>query len=129
MNYFEITQIIDNGLFFYYLCLMGKAKFKFNNGNVAILCSNCDKIVKKGHEFTEEEWSALEGKGNVPSTYCEDCKDKVVDLDEIMKDPKNNLGMLKDIVPMLAENPEFKENLIQILSEKMFNKINPNNGK
>lgn len=105
---------------------MGTAKFKFNNGNMAILCSNCDKIVKTGKDFTEQEWAALEGKGDVASVYCEECKDKVVDIDEIVKDPKNNIGILKDIVPMLMENPEFKENLIQIVSEKMLNNLDPN---
>lgn len=103
---------------------MGTAKFKFNNGNMAILCSNCDKIVKTGKDFTEQEWAAMEGKGDVKSVYCDECKDKVVDLDEIIKDPKSELGILKDIIPMLAENPEFKENLVQIISEKMFNNLN-----
>jgi hypothetical protein len=103
---------------------MGTAKFKFNNGNMAILCSNCDKIVKTGKDFTEQEWKALEGKGEISSVYCNECKDKVVDLDEILKNPKNDLGRLKDIIPMLAQNPEFKENLVQIISEKMLNNIN-----
>ena len=103
---------------------MGTAKFKFNNGNMTILCSNCDKIVKTGKDFTEQEWAALEGKGDVTSIYCGDCKDKVVDIDEIINDPSSKLGVLKDIVPMLAENPEFRENLVKIISEKMLNNIN-----
>ena len=105
---------------------MGTAKFKFNNGNMAIICSNCDKIVKTGKDFTEQEWAAMEGRGDVKSVYCDECKDKVIDIDEIVKDPKNNLGVLKDIVPMLAENPEFRENLVKIISEKMLNNINLN---
>lgn len=105
---------------------MGTAKFKFNNGNMAILCSNCDKIVKTGKDFTEQEWAALEGKGDIASVYCEDCKDKVIDMDDIIKDSKNNLGVLKDIIPMLAESPEFRENLVKIISEKMLNNINLN---
>lgn len=115
--------------YFSYFCFMGKAIFKFNNGNASILCSNCDKVVKTGKDFTEKDWSGLEGKGDVKSIYCDDCKDKVIDLDEIMKEPNTNLGHLKYIVPMLAENPEFKENLIKIISEKMFNNININDGK
>ena len=103
---------------------MGTAKFKFNNGNMAILCSNCDKIVKTGKDFTEQEWAAMEGRGDVKSVYCDECKGKVIDIDEIVNDPKNNLGILKDIVPMLAENPEFRENLVRIISEKMLNNIN-----
>jgi hypothetical protein len=102
---------------------MGTAKFKFNNGNMAILCSNCDKIVKTGKDFTEQEWKALEGKGDVESVYCVDCKDKVVDLDKIING-ENNLGHLKDIVPMLAQSPDFKESLIQIMSEKILGSIN-----
>lgn len=106
---------------------MGTAKFKFNNGNMAILCSNCDKVVKTGKDFTEQEWAAMEGKGNVKSIYCDSCKDVVIDLDEIIKDPKNTkLSALKDIVPMLSEDPEFRENLIKIVSEKMLNNINLN---
>lgn len=109
---------------------MGTAKFKFNNGNMAILCSNCDKIVKTGKDFTEQEWAAMEGKGSVKSIYCDDCKDVVIDLDEIIEDPKSNLGSLKDLIPILSENPEFKENLVQIISEKMLTNItNIKNGK
>ena len=113
------------------LFIMGTAKFKFNNGNMAILCSNCDKIVKTGKDFTEQEWAAMEGKGEVESIYCTDCEDKVIDIDKIIKDKKNDLGLLKDIIPILAENEEFKENLIQIMSEKILNTINLNekNGK
>ena len=101
---------------------MGTAKFKFNNGNMVMLCPNCDKIVKTAKDFTDQEWKALEGKGDVKSIYCEDCKDKVIDLDEIIKSD-NNMSQLKNIIPMLAENPEFKEHLIRILSEKMLNNI------
>ena len=36
----------------------GKAKFKFNGGYGALLCSHCSKIVKEGKDFTEEEWEA-----------------------------------------------------------------------
>jgi hypothetical protein len=103
---------------------MGKAIFKFNGGRGALLCSNCSVIIKTGKDFTEQEWAALRGEGDINSVYCDKCKDKVVDIDEIVKDPKNNLGVLKDIVPMLAENPEFRENLVKIISEKMLNNIN-----
>lgn len=107
---------------------MGKAIFKFNGGRGALLCSNCSVIVKTGKDFTEQEWAALRGEGDVESVYCENCKDHVIDIDDIIEKSKNddNLGKLKSIIPMLAENPEFKENLIQIMSEKMFNKINQN---
>lgn len=105
---------------------MGTAKFKFNNGDMAILCSNCDKILKNGKDFTEQEWMAIEGKGDVKSIYCDDCKDIVIDLDDVIKkSDHSNLGALKDILPVLAENPEFRENLMKIVSEKMLNNINP----
>jgi hypothetical protein len=31
-----------------------KAIFKFNNGDGAILCSKCYRIVKLGYQFTEK---------------------------------------------------------------------------
>jgi hypothetical protein len=110
---------------------MGTAKFNFNNGNITILCSNCDKIVKNGKDFNEEEWKALEGKGDVKSVYCDNCKDSVVDFDNIIEKSKNsgNLGVLKDLIPMLAENPDFKESLVQIVSEKILNNIKTDNGE
>lgn len=105
---------------------MGKAIFKFNGGRGALLCSNCSVIVKTGKDFTEQEWAALRGEGHVDSVYCNKCENSAVDLDEIINKSKEGekLGVLKDIIPMLSENPDFKENLIQIVSEKMFNDIN-----
>lgn len=127
----SVNVLVENCLLinnFYYICiLMGKAIFKFNGGQGVLLCSNCSVIVKTGKDFTEQEWAALQGKGEISSVYCNECKNKVVDLDEILKDPKNDLGRLKDIIPILAQNPEFKENLVQIISEKMLEKLNINN--
>jgi len=106
---------------------MGSAKFKFNGGDVVILCSNCDKIVKTSKNFSEQDWIALEGKGKIKSIYCEDCKDNVIDLDDIIENSKDNSkSVLKDIIPMLSEDPEFRENLMKIVSEKMLNNINLN---
>lgn len=55
-----------------------KAHFKFNNGNLAIICSKCSKIIKEGKDFTEEEMRACQGKAgfHIPPYYCEQCKSK-----------------------------------------------------
>ena len=104
---------------------MGNAKFKFNNGDVSILCSNCDKILKTSKDFTEQDWSALEGVSTVKSIYCDDCKDNVIDFDELIDNHKDiSKGALKDLIPILSEDPEFRENLMRIVSEKMFNNLN-----
>lgn len=47
---------------------------KFNNGNGAILCSDCSVIIKVGREFTEDEWKALRGEIRMEPQYCEKCK-------------------------------------------------------
>ena len=44
---------------------MAKAIFKFNNGNFALLCSDCNVIIKTGKDFTEKEWAAVEGTNNL----------------------------------------------------------------
>jgi uncharacterized C2H2 Zn-finger protein len=54
------------------------AIFKFNSGNLAILCSRCNTIVKEGKDFTEEEWVAARNTHNNPSKklsarYCNKC--------------------------------------------------------
>ena len=38
---------------------MSKAKFKFNNGVGALICSKCSGIIKDGTQFTEDEWKAM----------------------------------------------------------------------
>lgn len=104
---------------------MGKSFFNFKNGNISLLCSNCNQVLKTGKDFTEQDWAALDGKGEVESVYCDNCKDSVVDFDDILEKSKNNsnLGALKDLIPMLAKNPDFKESLIQIVSEKMVSNL------
>jgi hypothetical protein len=47
-----------------------KAIIKFNNGNLAILCSNCKKILKTGKEFNEEENKFAKGEITIPPQYC-----------------------------------------------------------
>lgn len=51
-----------------------KAVFKFNSGVLALLCSGCSKILKRGFEFTQEEHLACMGKAILPQQYCNKCK-------------------------------------------------------
>jgi len=53
---------------------MKKAIFKFNGGKLALLCSKCRRIVKRGHEFSLEELAAAQGEGAIGPRYCEKCK-------------------------------------------------------
>jgi hypothetical protein len=55
-----------------------KATVKFNNGNLAVLCSYCHKIVKTGADLTNDELFLVlsEDKNMLPAQYCETCKDK-----------------------------------------------------
>lgn len=54
-----------------------KAKFKYNSGNFAIICSKCGRIVKEGIYFTEDEWKACKGDLKIPSQYCDSCEEKM----------------------------------------------------
>lgn len=53
---------------------MEKAIFKFNNGNGALLCSNCRVIIKTGKDYTKKEKEAACGDYNLPPQYCDKCK-------------------------------------------------------
>lgn len=53
---------------------MSEAIFKFNNGNLAILCSGCRAIIKTGVDFTDEETKACRGERPLTAQYCENCK-------------------------------------------------------
>ena len=57
--------------------MKGKAKFKFNNGLMALLCSKCSTIIKEGKYFTEEEWQASRGEKKLPPQYCDKCAEKM----------------------------------------------------
>ncbi len=102
---------------------MAETLFNFSNGTMNMLCSNCSKVVKTAKDFTDNDWKIMEGSEvNNKSSLCEDCKGKVVEYDDIIGQ-KDKLGKFKDIIPLLSQNPEFKENLIKIVSEKMFNNL------
>lgn len=55
-----------------------KATVKFNNGNLAVLCSYCHKILKTGKDLTNDELFLVlsEDKNVLPAQYCEQCKNK-----------------------------------------------------
>ena len=55
---------------------MDKAVIKFNNGNLAILCSGCYKIIKVGSEFNKEEKDYALGNKELPAQYCDNCTKK-----------------------------------------------------
>jgi len=54
--------------------MKNKAKFKFNSGMLALLCSKCNKILKVGSEFSEDELKACHGKKHLPQQFCDNCK-------------------------------------------------------
>jgi hypothetical protein len=54
--------------------LKSKARFKFNSGHGAMLCSKCNVIIKTLRDFTGEEKRAMRGEVHLPPQYCEKCK-------------------------------------------------------
>ena len=57
---------------------MKKATVKFNNGNLAVLCSYCHKILKTGADLTNDELFLVLSKDEnmLEAQYCETCKPK-----------------------------------------------------
>jgi hypothetical protein len=53
--------------------MRNKAVFKWNNSNLALLCSKCSVIIKVGYEFTEEEHLACMRNKYLKPQYCEKC--------------------------------------------------------
>lgn len=54
---------------------MERATVKFDGGNIAILCSYCRKILRKGKDLTNEEMFTLFSADNyLPAEYCDSCK-------------------------------------------------------
>lgn len=51
-----------------------KAIFKFNNGNLALLCSKCKVIIKVGKDFSEIENEAFMKGVYLKPQYCDKCK-------------------------------------------------------
>lgn len=59
-----------------------KAKFKFNSGMSALLCSRCSRIIKVGCDFTEDEWKALRGEIKMAAQFCDICEETIIYKDE-----------------------------------------------
>ena len=56
---------------------MGKnnrAIFKFNNGDAALICNKCRKIIKTYQDFTPKEIYAYSYGIALPPQYCDKCK-------------------------------------------------------
>ena len=53
-----------------------RAILKFNSGMLAILCSECSRIIKTGREFNEAELKFAKGEANLLPQYCEKCKNR-----------------------------------------------------
>lgn len=53
--------------------MRNKGLFKFNNGNLAILCANCNVIIKTGIYFTSDELLACQGMKYLKPQYCNKC--------------------------------------------------------
>lgn len=59
-------KIADNGMDVNNLT----AIFKFNGGQLAMLCSNCSVIIKTGKDFSKEEKSACDGDFKLKLQFC-----------------------------------------------------------
>jgi len=53
---------------------MKTAIFKYNNGNGAILCSNCHKIIRSGNTLTEKDRKYGRGELELKAQYCDLCQ-------------------------------------------------------
>jgi len=54
---------------------MGKLIVKYNGGLSAILCSLCEKIIKTGKDYTDEEAAYSRGEiKDLPEQHCDSCK-------------------------------------------------------
>jgi len=103
---------------------MGKSLFNFSNGTMNLLCTNCSKVVRTAKDFTEKDWQTLSSE-LTESTYCVECENLTFELEKNSKEI-NKLEVLSKILPYMNENPDFKENLIDIASKKMFKDLNSN---
>lgn len=96
-------------------------KFKFNSGNMALVCSSCGKILKTGSEFTEQEWKCLNGEVDLGDKYCSDCKDNVKPENKTDNDIMSNLKHMKNILPIIRNDEDFQLNLLNNLMKKIKN--------
>ncbi len=52
-----------------------KAKFRYNNGRLALICSKCSIIIKTGKDFTKDEKKACFDEVHLKPQYREKCKE------------------------------------------------------
>lgn len=64
-------------------CKDDKVIIKWNNGNLAILCSKCRTIIKTGVDFTPDEHEVVDGKKHLPPQYCDECKSSTAVTDNL----------------------------------------------
>ena len=98
-----------------------KVVFKFNGGRGALLCSNCSIIVKTGKDFTQVEWAAMRGEGNIKSIYCDECKKTMPEVVEDKEKSKLDLNFMTKILPKIMEDEEQKENFLNTMVDSVYN--------
>jgi hypothetical protein len=94
-------------------------KFKFNNGNMSLVCSSCGIILKTGHDLTEEEWKCLSGELDLGDKYCSDCEGNVKSDNKKDDDITSNLKHIKNILPHIKNDENFQLNLLNSLMKKI----------
>jgi len=95
-------------------------KFKFNSGNMALVCSNCGCILKTGSQLTDEEWKVLRGEvKDVGDKYCDECIINGITTNDSSDDMMGDLNNIKNILPHIKDNPEFQNELYKSLFKKI----------
>lgn len=88
---------------------------------MALVCSSCGRVLKTGHEFTEEEWKCLNGEFDLGDKYCPDCEGDVKKEDKEEDDIMSNLEHMKNILPHIRNDENFQLNLLNSLMKKIKN--------
>ena len=84
---------------------------------MALVCSSCGRILKTGHEFTEEEWKALNGEIDLGSQYCVDCEH--LKKEEPKDETTSNIEHIKNILPHIRNDENFQLDLYNSLMKKI----------
>ena len=97
---------------------MGKARFKFNGGNGALLCSKCNTIIKTGNDFTAEEQKASAGEIVLEPQFCGRCKaaEKTADPVTVGKIYHLDLGSLAPVKVKVLGIVDENEVLVEYLN-------------
>lgn len=95
-----------------------KAKFKFNGGRGALICSGCRVILKTGDQFTEEEIEAAKGYAFMEPQYCKKCR-LINALNESGKEWKEEIRSLdNEKYKVVTFHPPFEQSVLDIVEEK-----------